>query len=166
MNLSSNQDAELNAEYTTDTIVGEFNTTYNAKGEMAATASGCVGYDGVSVGLELQMEPGNEDNLVKEYNAAVNWAVDDDTTYSLKTSRCCDAVTATFWKRYSPTGQIAGRLNYDFLLKKREVEVGTQLEYGSGTISAMLAQNGRASFLYKRALSDTVKGSMATQYNA
>jgi len=159
---------EVDAEYTTENMVGQMETKCSKKGDMSSMLSMVVGYDGVSVGIQAELSPGEDGgftDFISDYNAAVDWQVDSDNTISLKTSQCCDAATATFWKRFSDRGEIAGRLKYDFLLKQRSVDVGTKLSYGKATIMSMLGSNGVASLSYKRPLSDSVTASLATQCN-
>merc|ERR1719300_581797 len=133
-------------------------------GDMSATASGVVGYEGVCVGIEAEISPNDE--MINDYNAAIDWQVDKSTNYSLVTSKRCDVIAATFLKRFSEEGQIATRLNYDFVLKTRNVDVGAQYKYGGGMLTGMLGSTGVASLLYQRSLSDKVKMSAACGFNA
>lgn len=138
------------------------------KNDLEAVVTGTAEFSAVSVSVETKFSPdeGDMSNLVKDYNAAVNWNVGDRTTYSLKTSNRCDNVQATFTNGCCKDGMVAGRLNYDLLLGRRSVEVAGSMKYGKATVWGMLDSDGLARFLYKRPLSDTVKANLATSYNA
>lgn len=164
-----NNEQESTLEYTSDNRVGKLEFSSSSKGELEGTVSGTVGYEGVSVGVELKLAPGDQmdlANMVSDYNAGVNWVVDDSSTYSIKTSNRCDTVQATFWKQFSEQGQIAARLNYDMVMVgQRSVEVAGSVGYGQATVGGYLDGDGMARFIYKRPISSTVKGQLATSYN-
>lgn len=156
---------EATAKYRSDNAVAKLNAKL-AKGEPTCMASGVVGYDGVSVGISAEFAP-NEDvaNVVKDYNAAVDWQVDDKTTYSMKASDCCDKLEATFIKGISDNATLAAKMNYNFQLKSTSLSVGSELKYGGGTMSSTYDSKGLLSFLYKRKLSDAMTLSAAARYS-
>jgi len=158
-------DLEARAENKSDTASAKCSMKM-AGGNIAAKASGVVGFDGVSVGVQAEFAPGESmSNVVRDYNAAVDWQVDENTTYSLKTSNCCDVLEATFHKQMCNNTQIASRMNYNFLLKTKEVAVGTKVQYGGGDLYATYDSKCLASFLYKRKLSEAIGFQGAARYN-
>jgi len=159
---SSTGKNEATLKYNSEFFSGMCATKLDMKGDTSATISGVVGIDGVSVGIEAALSPSDE--LNNDYNAAIDWQVDKDTTYSLKTSNRCDEITASFWHRFAPKGEIATRMNYNFGVKSRSVDVAASYGYGQGTFRAMLASSGVASFLYKKPLSTNVKMQCAVDY--
>lgn len=162
-----NSEYSLEVEYANGSKCGRVELS-KGKGDLEASVTGTCEFDSVSVAVEAKFAPDeqfNVANLVKDYNAAVNWAVDDATTYSLKTSDRCDNVQATFTSGCCTNGMIAGRLNYDLLLGRRSVEVASAMKYGSANIQTMLDSDGQARFLYKRSMSDQVKASLGASYN-
>jgi len=116
-----------------------------------------ISSDGVSVGISFQVD---KTLNVSDYNAAVSWEVDENSTYTTQTENNCKNMLFTCVKKVGEKTEVAGRLTYDLDRQLTEMSLGAKYPLLGGQSQWLLGSTD-AKLLYSRNLSENVKGEFA-----
>lgn len=130
-------------------------------------ADASMGFEGFTVGGSVKLKPSDENSMLADYNVGIQYAKDPDTTISVATASRCDKVTTSFWRRYSPSAEIAARYTLDLEQPGNpQVEVGGKWKVDSkGTVQGVLRTGGEACLLYKHVLSSRLTASLGAVFD-
>jgi len=130
------------------------------KGVASLSSETIVASDGLSVGFQIKVD---QTANVCDYNAAVNWEVDENSTYTAHTESKCDKLLFTCVKKVGTDSEVAGRLTYDCNQRKSELNFGAACPFFGGQSQWLLGSEA-AKMLYSKKLSDNVEGEFAVNF--
>jgi len=160
---------ELKKEKETGSFSGEYimenlrtKTTLDAtrKGGLSLTNETIISSDGLSVGFQVKVDKTASDY---DYNAAVNWEVDESSTYTAHTENKCDNLLFTCVKKVGTSSEVAGRLAFDCDKRKTELNFGAACPLFGGRSQWLLGSEA-VKLLYSKKLSDNVQGEFAVNF--
>jgi hypothetical protein len=127
-------------------------------------ADASIGFEGLTLGGAAKLKPG-ADTPLADYNVGLVYEQNSDTSISVTTSDCCDSISASFWRRYSPSLELAARVGLAVeSIAHPCVELGARWKCDeNGTVQGVLSTNGDAMFLYKHKLSKMLTASLGCQ---
>jgi len=137
-------------------------TTVDAalKGDLSLSNETVISSDGVSVGVSFKVD---KTAGIVDYNAAVNWEVDENSTYSAHTEKMCDNLHFTCVKKVGAEAEVAGRLSFDCESRTTNLNFGAKNPLFGGH-SQWLLGNKAIRLLYSKKISENVEGEFLVNY--
>jgi len=127
------------------------------QGELSFTNETVISSAGISVGIGAKV---GKNFKISDYSTAVNWQVDENSTYTAHMKNKCDEMVFTCVRKVSTDTEVAGRLKYDCGARKTDLKFGAKFPIFGG-LSHMLWGTQAAKLLYFKKLSDNVSGEVS-----
>jgi len=126
-------------------------------GHLSFTNETVISSGGISVGFGAKI---SKNFKINDYSAAVNWQVDENSTYTAKMMNKCNQMVFTCVKKVSTDLEVAGRLEYDSSIEATDLSFGAKFPIFGGLSHMLIAREG-TKLLYSNKLSDNVSAGLS-----
>jgi len=150
----------VSGDYAMENVRSKNTLEATLKGNLSLTNESVISSDGVSVGVSFKVD---KDQGIVDYNAAVNWEVDESSTYTAHTEKKCDKLHFTCAKKVGTDSEVAGRMTFDCESHSTTLNFGARYPLFGGR-SRWLLGNKTMSLFYSRKLSENVEAEFAVNY--
>jgi len=152
--------ASFSGDYITETWRSKLSVDATLNGNISLCSESVIACEGLSVGVTAKVD--NTLSLV-DYNTAINWDVDENTTYTAHTEEACDKLNFTCVKKVGADAELAGRLTFNC---NNTIGLTTDLNFGAkfplfGGNSQWLLGSKAMNLFYSKKLSDNVEGGLS-----
>jgi len=155
--------ASFSGDYITESWRSKISVDATLNGDLSLSSEAVLACEGLSVGVCAKVD--NTPSLV-DYNTAINWEVDENTTYTAHTEDTCDKLNFTCVKKVGADAELAGRLTF---ICNNTIGLTTDLHFGAkfplyGGTSQWLLGSKAMNLFYSKKLSDNVEAGLSVNY--
>jgi len=168
-NLVSNVDLGLalnrekvsvSEDYQTESFRTESRVDSTRSGDISFTNETVISRGGISVGFGAEF---SKNFKINDYSTAVNWQVDEKSTYTAQMKNKCNEMVFTCVKKVCSDMEVAGRLKYDSTIEATELSFGAKFPIFGG-LTHMLIERENTKLLYSNKLSDSVTAGLSLNF--